>query len=53
MGQPAYELWLTNDTGVRLQSLDKALWWSASRSANRLRTGHLAATSIRRTTGRG
>lgn len=29
-----YELWLTNDNGVRFQSLQKALWFGATRVVN-------------------
>ena len=36
MSAPTYELWLTNDAGIRLRSLDDAVWFSASRTVNRL-----------------
>src|SRR5512139_1803612 len=36
MAAPNYELWLTTDEGVRLASLDYALWWQASRQVNRI-----------------
>ena len=38
MAAPAYELWLTNDQGLRITTLDAALWWQASRQVNRI--GH-------------
>jgi hypothetical protein len=31
-----YEIWLTNDHGVRLVSLDDILWFNASRVDNRI-----------------
>lgn len=36
MAQPKYELWLTDDKGTRLRSLDDAVWFSATRTINRL-----------------
>ena len=38
MSTPSYELWYTTDTGSRIQSLDTALWWQASRQVNNI--GH-------------
>lgn len=38
MISPNYELWLTDDRGTRRMSLDRALWFQASRQVNRV--GH-------------
>jgi len=34
MSASAYELWLTSDTGLRLQLLDGVAWWAATRQVN-------------------